>query len=105
MQFVFASDNNTYYLLLKNDINTKGFNSWFYFRIRNKKKCKVKLIILNISRPVTLMKNAMGISVFSMQQRSFCRKYWTEGGTNIKLYKNKYRRKTKNSKNTQFYTL
>ena len=51
------------------------------------------------------MRNVMGVSVFSMQQKSFCRKYWTEGGTNFKLYKNEYRKKTKNNKNSQYYTL
>ena len=62
-------------------------------------------MILNMTKSIELMKNAMGISVFSIQQKSFCRKYWTEGGNNVKFYKNGLKRKTKSKVNNQYYTL
>ena len=62
-------------------------------------------MILNICKPIELIKNAMGVSVLSLQQKSFCRKYWTEGGTNLKFYKNGFKRKTKSKTNNQYYTL
>jgi hypothetical protein len=32
---------------MQNDTNTKGSTQWFYFRIKNSKKIKVKLNIVN----------------------------------------------------------
>jgi hypothetical protein len=39
----------TYDLILQNDVNTKGHNQWFYFKITNtKKNQKIKLNIVNL---------------------------------------------------------
>ena len=39
----------TYDLILQNDINTRGHNQWFYFKITNtKKNQKIKLNIVNL---------------------------------------------------------
>lgn len=39
-----------YNLLLHNDINTKGYSNWFYFKVTNKMPCKAKFNIVNYGK-------------------------------------------------------
>jgi len=42
-------DNNTYDLILQNDLNTKGFTQWFNFKVQNKRnKFVAKFNIVNL---------------------------------------------------------
>ena len=42
-------DNNTYDLILQNDLNTKGFTQWFNFKVQNKRNNFVaKFNIVNL---------------------------------------------------------
>jgi hypothetical protein len=50
--YVYKSDEGSlesYDLILQNDINTRGHNQWFYFKVTNtKKNQKVRLNIVNL---------------------------------------------------------
>lgn len=45
-----ALHNNTYYLLLHNDVNTSGYTSWFYFSVKNTKKGFYRFAIMNYGK-------------------------------------------------------
>jgi hypothetical protein len=47
---VFHRSERHYELLMMNDTNTKGSTQWFYFQMRNHKRCKIRLSILNFVR-------------------------------------------------------
>lgn len=49
-------DNNTYDLVLQNDINTKGFTQWFNFKVHNKKNNFVaKFNIVNLVKKLFIV--------------------------------------------------
>jgi hypothetical protein len=57
---------DTYDLILQNDINTKGHNQWFYFKITNtKKNQKIKLNIINLVKKESLFSYGLKPLVFS----------------------------------------
>ena len=46
-----SQDIETYDLILQNDINTKGHNQWFFFKLINTKKHnKIRLNIINFTK-------------------------------------------------------
>lgn len=74
MHFVFKEQKrDNYYLLLQNDINTHGFNFWFYFNIRAIKSQKGNFIIANLSRFVSF-EGEVSIVTYSHNKKQFERK-------------------------------
>lgn len=46
---------DTYDLILQNDINTRGHNQWFYFKITNtRKNQKIRINIVNLVKKESL---------------------------------------------------
>jgi hypothetical protein len=57
---------DTYDLILQNDINTRGHNQWFFFKITNtKKNQKIKLNIVNLVKKESLFSYGLKPLVFS----------------------------------------
>lgn len=57
---------DTYDLILQNDINTRGHNQWFFFKITNtKKNQKIKLNIVNLAKKESLFSYGLKPLVFS----------------------------------------
>lgn len=46
----YIEETDIHYLLLHNDINTSGYTSWFYFKVKNEKKGVYKFAILNYGK-------------------------------------------------------
>ena len=57
-----------YDLILQNDVNTIGYNQWFYFSIRNNVAKRVKLRIINFTKSESLFKKGMKPAVFSYRK-------------------------------------
>lgn len=77
-----------YYLLLHNDVNSHGYTQWFYFRVRNKEPCQIRMRICNILKPPSLFKKGMKVSIFSQKQKELSNRNWFKGGEDIRCYKN-----------------
>lgn len=58
---------NEYYLLLEKDVNSHGYNNWFFFRVKNPGIGIRKFHILNIVKKTSLYKLGMKIAIFSMK--------------------------------------
>ena len=57
-----------YYLILEKDINTYGYNNWFFFRLRNKEEGVRRFHIINIVKKTSLYRQGMKIAIFSMNK-------------------------------------
>lgn len=77
-----------YNLLLRSDINTKGYNNWFYFRVRNSVPGKYKFNILNYKKGGTLFNQGNGILTYSEGAFKDSQKGWVRAGSNISYAKN-----------------
>ena len=57
---------NAYELVLQNDVNTKGNNQWFFFRVRGVPKNTVlRFEIVNLVKKESLFNEGMKPAVFS----------------------------------------
>jgi hypothetical protein len=102
--FVYKSEEYSYELVLNNDINSHGYTQWFYFRIRNKLKCKAKFVICNLIKPAYHFRNGMKVSIYSSEQKRICNRNWFKGGDSIRFYKNNFLRKAREGSNF-YYSL
>jgi hypothetical protein len=75
-----------YFLLLENDINTHGYTSWFFYKVKSCGKGKVCFHILNLSKSPYLYRIGWKISIFSMSKFSQRGVRWFKGGSNIQTY-------------------
>jgi hypothetical protein len=90
---------------MQNDINTKGYTQWFYFRVQNTRAHhEVKFNLLNYSKPDSLFNYGMKVSIYSETMASRKQIGWHKGGTEISYAKNGIRRGVFNGVET-FYTL
>lgn len=67
----------TYCLLLHNDVNTFGYTSWFYFQVRNRLKGRQRFAIMNYGKAGWVHNNGVKICLYTPQAG------WTRGGENI----------------------
>ena len=72
-----------YYLLLENDINTHGYTTWFFFRIKNNYEGNVKFYVSNLLKSTSMYKQGMMISIFSKKKSQLHGIRWFKGGENI----------------------
>jgi hypothetical protein len=87
-------------LLIENDLNTYGYNIWFFFRFRIKKAGTRRFSIINCIKETPFFNQGMGISIFSVKQFQERGKRWFKGGNNITFGKNGFIR---NHHDMQYY--
>ncbi|KAL4432647.1 hypothetical protein ABPG74_004940 [Tetrahymena malaccensis] len=99
------SPNKEYDLLLQNDINTKGYTQWFFFKVQNYKfkGLTVKFNIVNIAKPSLPFKQGMKISVFSLKENKLKNNGWMRKGKDVQYFKNKIIKEQ--DPNQYYYTL
>lgn len=81
--FVSHSEPNEYFLMIENDVNTYGYNIWFFFRFRNIKKGTKTFHLINMIKKTDNYKKGMQISIFSMKKHSKDGTMWYKGGDKI----------------------
>lgn len=54
--------------MIENDINTYGYNIWFFFRLRNRKKGLRTFHLVNMIKKTDNFKKGMQISIFSVKK-------------------------------------
>ncbi|KAM3147684.1 hypothetical protein pb186bvf_000012 [Paramecium bursaria] len=75
--------NKEYYLLLENDVNTKGYTQWFFFSVISKLRYQtLKFNIININKDMRLYRQGMKILVNQYNS-------WSKESLNSIFYKNK----------------
>jgi hypothetical protein len=79
-----------YFLLLENDVNTHGYASWFFFKVRSCGKGKACFHILNLSKPPILYKVGWRVSIFSVGRLAEEGRRWFKGGTNLQIYETNF---------------
>lgn len=77
------SGEKEYFLLVENDLNTYGYNNWFFFRFRNQERGTKRFHIVNLIKKTSFYNQGMMISVFSQKDFSILRRSWFKGGENI----------------------
>lgn len=77
------SGEKEYFLLVENDLNTYGYNNWFFFRFRNQEKGTKRFHIVNLIKKTSFYNQGMLISIFSQKDFSLLRRGWFKGGDNI----------------------
>ena len=79
---------NEFDLYMRVDSNTKGHHQWFYFEIRNRRRCTVKFNVVNFTKADSLYKQGMKLNVLSeksMERRgTWGVDGWSKEGENIK---------------------
>ena len=70
--------------MLQNDINTKGYANWFYFKVHSVRPGPLKLNIVNLQKNFSYFGQGMKVAVFSIREK----KGWRMQGSNISYFKN-----------------
>lgn len=73
-------------MLLENDTNSHGYNSWFFFKVTSCGAGTAKFHLTNLVKPPTMFKKGMKISIFSMKKFKDSNTRWFKGGENITIY-------------------
>lgn len=76
-------ESRDFYLLTENDINTHGYNNWFFFRFRNGLAGTVRFNIANLAKKTFYFSQGMLISIFSMKRHNRDGTKWFKGGNKI----------------------
>ena len=84
------ADPNHYILYLQNDTNTNGYNKWFYFAVKNKKKMvNYTFSIVNYRKNLAFVKQGMKPSRFSLKQQEAKGNGWSRGCNKVAIYRSK----------------
>jgi hypothetical protein len=85
--------NDHYELVLQNDINTRGNNQWFFFRVRNVAKNRtIKFSIVNLIKSDSLFNYGMKPTVFSKARYEKRKIGWVREGQKISYEPNTIKR-------------
>ncbi len=57
-----------YFMLIENDLNTHGYNNWFFFRVRNSEPGVRGFNIANLIKKTNFFNQGMLISIFSIKR-------------------------------------
>ncbi len=80
LDIVIKISEGEYDLFMRVDTNTRGHNSWFFFKVRNTRQGKtVKFNICNFHRTSSLFSTGMKPSVYSKMNS----KGWSQEGSNV----------------------
>lgn len=77
-----------YHLVLQNDVNTKGYGNWFYFKLASKSKGKHRFHIVNIQKNFSFFGYGMRPVVFSLQKMAQSGTEWHYDGYNLVYQRN-----------------
>lgn len=66
--YVNSEEEKEFYLLIENDLNTYGYNNWFFYRIKNAKAGLRKFTIVNLIKKTCFFSQGMLISIFSVKK-------------------------------------
>jgi hypothetical protein len=69
--------------MIENDLNTYGYNNWFFFRVRNKDLGIRKFSIVNMIKKTLFFNQGMLISIFSRKRFEKMSEGWFKGGNRI----------------------
>lgn len=69
--------------MIENDINTYGYNIWFFFRLRNHKKGLRTFHLVNMIKKTDNFKKGMQISIFSVKKFKKEKTMWQKCGDKI----------------------
>lgn len=69
--------------MLENDINTYGYNNWFFFRCKIKSKGIRRFTIINFIKKTSFFGQGMHISIFSKSKFNKEGLRWFKGGSKI----------------------
>jgi hypothetical protein len=69
--------------VIENDLNTYGYNHWFFFRVRNAEKAVRRFNIVNIIKKSVFYQQGMLISIFSLKKMHYENVQWFKGGDNV----------------------
>ncbi len=72
-----------YYLLMENDLNTYGYNNWFFFRFRNHQSGVRRFNIVNFVKKTNFFAQGMLVSIYSVKRSHSRGEGWVKGGDNI----------------------
>jgi cytosolic carboxypeptidase protein 2/3 len=61
-----AEEEREFYLLIENDLNTYGYNNWFFFRLKNVDKGVRRFTMVNMIKKTSFFGQGMLISIFSL---------------------------------------
>ena len=82
------SEVKEYHLVLQNDVNTKGYGNWFYFKLSSKSKGKHRFHIVNIQKNFSYFGYGMRPVVFSLQKMAQLGTEWHYDGYNLVYQRN-----------------
>lgn len=81
---------NHYVLFLQNDTNTKGYNKWFYFAVKNKKKFMTYTFsIVNFRKNMSFIKQGLRPTRFSVKEQEAKGNGWSKCNNHIHMYRSK----------------
>lgn len=70
-------------MLIENDLNTYGYNNWFFFRCRNQEKGTRRFNIVNFIKKTNFFNQGMLVSIFSAKKHHYMNEGWFKGGDNL----------------------
>lgn len=76
-------ERNEYYLLIENDVNTYGYNNWFFFRCRFPCAGSRRFSVVNLIKKTSFFGQGMLVSVFSWGRWEREGVSWFKGGDKI----------------------
>jgi hypothetical protein len=90
---------------MQNDTNSKGYNKWFYFAVKNaKKNVTYTLSIVNFRKYFAFFKQGMKVTKFSQKDHKLTGNGWSRCGKNIQFYRSQLSNLSNPDQNL-YYTL
>ena len=97
---------NHYVLFLSNDTNSNGYNKWFYFAVKNKKKnTTYTFSIVNFRKNMTFFKQGMKPTRFSLKTQQMKGNGWSRVSNRVSMYRSKIGNDSEALIYNQYYTL
>jgi hypothetical protein len=78
-----GAEEREYYLLVENDVNTYGYNNWFFFRCANAGTGVRRFTIANLIKKTSFFGQGMLVSVFSRRRWEEEGVGWFKGGERV----------------------
>lgn len=77
-------DPREFNLILQNDVNTKGYANWFYFKVVSAKPGPLRFHLVNLQKVFSYFSQGMKPTVYSLREG----KGWKIEGNNISYHRN-----------------
>ena len=69
--FINVEEEREFYVVIENDVNTYGYNNWFFYRFRNQEKGVRRFTIVNLIKKTSFFSQGMLVSIFSKNKNRF----------------------------------